>query len=278
MQIIKRFFLVLILLSLCLVALVQPVYAAEGEQELIALSAEEVEEKEEEPVRYSIYDLLMGHVSETEWCDIFAYYRHVSGQDKVPLYNQRDYPHTPYGDYGTVSSHGCGIACLSMVATYLTGSPDYDIETLAEQFGNYNTEHGSYWILFEDSAEVLGLDFQERTYSWKTVMEALENGQVVIALQGEGLFTSGGHYIVLTGLTEDGKIMVNDPNGNNWNKNRTMRYGFENGFTEEQVKADGGPYWIYGKKDIPNIEIIGGIDMLTRLIESQLSYTSTVSK
>lgn len=166
-----------------------------------------------------------------------------------PLINQMDYPKDAYGKYGSIASHGCGIACLTMAASYLLDE-ELDVVTMAEQFGDYNTEHGSYWILFEDSAEILGLTLQERTYNTQKVVEALQNGQIVIALQGPGLFTSGGHFILLTGITENGTIMVNDPNGYNWNKNYIMRRGFAEGFTQKQVFADGGPYWIYSPKEV----------------------------
>ena len=167
--------------------------------------------------------------------------------DKVPLFNQGDYPNVPYGNYGSIASHGCGIVSLAMVATYLTDEFHSPVD-LAKRFGHYNTERGSYWSLFEDTSKVLGLGFQEQTYSWSKVKDALANGQVVVALQGRGLFTGGGHYIVLTGLTEDGKIMVNDPNGNNWMKDKVMIEGFMNGFTDQQITENGGPYWIYDKK------------------------------
>lgn len=176
----------------------------------------------------------------------------IKVQERVPtppLINQCDYPKDPYGKYGSIASHGCGIACLTMAASYLLDE-ELDVVEMADQFGHYNTERGSYWILFEDSAQILGLPLQERTYDTDVVMEALRNGQIVIALQSEGLFTSGGHFILLTGLTEDGKITVNDPNGNNWNKNRTLRKGFAEGFTEKQVFANGGPYWIYDVKQV----------------------------
>lgn len=170
-------------------------------------------------------------------------------ENEMPLYNQCDYPDVPYGRYGSVSSHGCGITCLAMVTTYLKDI-EYTPDEMAEMFGRYNTAKGSYWILFEDSAEVLGLELQERTYKWDKVMEALENNQVVIALQGRGLFTGGGHFIVLAGLTDDGKVIVFDPNGNNYTKNKTLIDGFENGFTEKQITANGGPYWIYEEKPL----------------------------
>ncbi len=166
-----------------------------------------------------------------------------------PLINQMKYPNDPYGRYGSIASHGCGIACLTMAASYLLDE-ELDVVEMADKFGAYNTERGSYWKLFEDSAQVLGLELQERTYSRRTVMEALANGQIVIALQSEGLFTSGGHFILLTGLTENGRITVNDPNGWNWNKNTTLRYGFKYGFTERQIFANGGPYWIYEPKEV----------------------------
>jgi uncharacterized protein YvpB len=186
---------------------------------------------------------------------------------EVPLYNQCDYPYTPYGNYGTISSHGCGIVSLSMVATYLLDEV-HDPETLAKQFGHYNTEHGSYWILFEDSAKELGLDLQERTGDTEKVVQALANGQVVISLQSTGLFTSGGHFIVLVGLTEDGKIIVNDPYGRNYTKNGTMMEGFANGFTEKQIFQNGGPYWIYSKKELKLKENDANtmVDLLMKMI------------
>lgn len=166
-----------------------------------------------------------------------------------PLINQRDYPNTPYGKYGTISSHGCGIACLTMVASYLLDT-ELDVVQMAKDWGDYNTANGSYWVLFEDCAEPLGIGFQERTYDTQKVMKALKNGQVVIALQSKGLFTGGGHYIVLTGVTSNGRITVNDPNGKNWTKNKTLQNGFKRGFKPSQIWDNGGPYWIYDKKQL----------------------------
>ena len=44
------------------------------------------------------------------------------------------------------------------------------------------------------------------------LLEALKDGKPVIASMGPGTFTKGGHFIVLSGVTLDGKIMVKDPN------------------------------------------------------------------
>ena len=170
-----------------------------------------------------------------------------------PLYFQTDYPDVAYGDYGTVYSHGCGITCLAMVSSYLTGE-EYRPDTLAEQFGKYNSECGSLWQLFEDSAEILELPLQERTFKWEDAKKALENGQVVISLQVESVFSNFGHFIVLTGITEDGKITVNDPYEPNYTKNEILIDGFANGFSEQYVVSNGYPYWIYDKKPVTERE------------------------
>jgi hypothetical protein len=165
----------------------------------------------------------------------------------VPLYNQLDYKDIKYGDYGTVSSHGCAIVSLAMVSSYLLDT-EYSVEKLAEQFDDYNTEKGSKWILIDDSAKELGLSLQEKTSDANKVVEALKNGQVVISVQSGGIFTDGGHFIVLTGITDDSKILVNDPYGANYTKNETLINGFANGFPQNQVFDSGKLYWIYNKK------------------------------
>ena len=54
------------------------------------------------------------------------------------------------------------------------------------------------------------------TGSWvgndgEKIVNALNSGHPVIAHMGPGIFTKAGHYIVLRGVTKDGKILVNDP-------------------------------------------------------------------
>lgn len=174
---------------------------------------------------------------------------------EIPLYNQRDYPDVPYGDHGTIYSHGCGITCVAMLATYYL---DKEIlpDELAFKYGDYNTNNGSLWVLFEDSAEDLSLPFLERTYDWNVVYQALKDGKVVVSLQGsDGIFTSGGHFILLTGMNEEDKIFVNDPNGFNYNKEK-LKDGFNNGFEINQIRAGEVVYWIYDTKEFDEKAIL----------------------
>lgn len=174
---------------------------------------------------------------------------------EVPLYLQTDYPDVAYGEYGTIASHGCGITCVSMVTSYFRDK-EVAPDLLAYVFGSYNTEHGSLWVLFEDSAEILDIPLQERTYDWETVYEALKNGQVVISLQNsKGIFTKGGHFIVLTGIGENDNIYVNDPNGKNYEKEH-LKDGFENGFTIEQIRQGENVYWIYEAKEFDEYNLM----------------------
>lgn len=171
--------------------------------------------------------------------------------DEVPLFNQRDYADYSYGEAPrTIASSGCGITCLAMVATYLTDTVYSPIE-LAERFGDEYAWHGTSASIFPDSEELLGLNYDKTTYDWDVVYKALQNGQVAIALvNANSIFTSGGHYIVLAGLTEDGKIIVKDPNGYNYDK---LKNGFANGFYPVDIYYGGSGYYIWEKKETQEV-------------------------
>lgn len=136
---------------------------------------------------------------------------------KVPMLFQGDYPQTILycnGEPKSVASSGCGAVSASMVIAYLTGNTEqnpYLLFCMAIDAGRY---HGSG--LSHDTLKWLMHDYGVKcrwiSNSADAVLEALAEGKPVIAHMGEGIFTSKGHYIVLRGVTEDGKILVNDPN------------------------------------------------------------------
>lgn len=176
----------------------------------------------------------------------------------IPLYNQLEY-NCPFGytrlwngDMPTVKNSGCGITSLAMVASYLLDDPSVTPDILAEQFWNYNTECGASWTLFTDSDDILGIGEVIQVMNWEDgVEEALRSGHPVISNQGPGIFTNSGHYIVLTGMTEDGRVLVNDPNGANYLR---LADSFENGFKKEHITWHSRAYWIYPTKDEINNE------------------------
>lgn len=158
---------------------------------------------------------------------------------EVPLYFQTDYPNTPYGK-GTVKSSGCGITSLAMVATYLTGR-EYLPDELANRFGKYP---GSNMDRMEKAYEELELPAYEKVFDWPPVLDALYDGKVIIVLLGEDSpFTESQHFIVLTGITPDGNIMVNDSFKYNYN-DPDLQDGYENGFPEEVVSRGFSGAWV----------------------------------
>lgn len=139
-----------------------------------------------------------------------------SGLEKlssVPYYCQWDsaWAANKYGN-GTIKSSGCGPTCCAMVVSYYTGQSITPAD-IVSQIGNkyYVSGKGSSWGLFPGVAGMYGIKCTDLGRNLSLPIEALRNGEIVIASMGPGTFTKGGHFIVLTGVTEDGKITVNDP-------------------------------------------------------------------
>lgn len=126
------------------------------------------------------------------------------GEKVMPLYDQTDYAHIKYGG-GTIASSGCGITCLAMVASYFTGQewlPD-ECAALGNKVEGHKVDNVGRMLT---AADKIGLKYEQKTT--KDLMPALQNGDIVIAL-----VNNSGHFVVLKGLTEDGKVLVNDPYG-----------------------------------------------------------------
>lgn len=162
----------------------------------------------------------------------------------MPLYLQQDYPEAPFGDY-LVKTHGCGITTLAMVASYLADDELTPAE-LAARFGYYCTRRGSEIVMFDDTPAEMGFFCQGRSYSWQEMDEALKNGQVVVSLQWNGYWTSGGHYIAMIELTDEGRYVVRDSNLLNY-KRRYENHLADN-HSRGSISEAGQYYWIYEPK------------------------------
>lgn len=189
------------------------------------LSEELPQETQDQPQEEELSDLKPGYIPKN-----------------VPLYDQDKYTKIPY-DTCSVATDGCGITCAAMVISYFT-----DFTIMPDYLGlHYNLRAKTNEQRMIKALNDFNIEVVERHYGkkdWEKVYQALEDGYLVISLQGAGLFTTKSHFILLTGLTEDGKILVNDPNGSNYKFNRELKKGFKEGFTDNQIWRNGGHYYV----------------------------------
>lgn len=196
--------------------------------------------------RYAAYGYLLPD-NGTDWGKAFEegsikYPDSYDNQMNIPVIYQFMYKEPVCWFRGvpkSVNSSGCGAASSSMVIEYLTGRTDLDPQTLfrwAYEKGQYQgyglAEYTltnymklagieSRWITKPVKTDEGGKNPSENNDSLKkkgyaeleeTLTQALRDGNPVIPLMLEGYFTTGGHYIVLSGVTDDGYYYVNDPN------------------------------------------------------------------
>ena len=170
----------------------------------------------------------------------------TEGEREFPLYSQLDYPNKRFGS-GTVATSGCGITSLAMVATYLTGHT-YLPDELAGYFGGYGENNVQR---LEYGAQQLRLPIR-KAGTIRDIFAALKEGDVAILLMNHmSIFTESQHFIVLTGLNENGKIMVADsypPNYEKWD----LKRGFVEGFEEKDLLLGYHGGWIFDVSAVPD--------------------------
>jgi len=110
---------------------------------------------------------------------------------------------------------GCGPTSIAMVYQGVTGKDDmtpYDMGELARDNGFMSEFQGTGSDFFEFVAETYGFSCTVvYNADSDSIRELINDGYVVIANLGPGVFTQDGHYFVLTGVDADGKIIINDP-------------------------------------------------------------------
>lgn len=109
---------------------------------------------------------------------------------------------------------GCGPTSMAMVYQGLTGKNDltpYDMGQIAQQEGYMYTYSGTDTAFFTAVPARWGISVVQVGVSEVALTEALRSGAVVICNVGPGDFTTDGHFIVLTGLDDEGRLVVNDP-------------------------------------------------------------------
>lgn len=122
-----------------------------------------------------------------------------------------------YETYGSdfLAVTGCGPTSLSMVVCGLTGDTKwnpYEVAKMAEDNGYYVDGSGSSWELMSSGAEKLGLTVSNVIFDTEHIRATLEAGQPIICVMGPGDFTDAGHFLVLTGVDQEGNIILQDPN------------------------------------------------------------------
>ena len=169
-----------------------------------------------------------------------------SGETQVVYYNQLDsrWSNEMYGRSSTIGAAGCGPTALAICVSTLTGR-DVDPPAVCAwsvRNGHRCEGNGSYHSLIPEGAKHYGLKVEKLGRSSARELEQhLSSGKLVIAIMAKGHFTSNGHFIVLRGITEDGKVLVADPasykrSGQEWDMSIILNEA-------RGDAAAGGPFW-----------------------------------
>lgn len=151
-----------------------------------------------------------------------------------------------YGKTNTIAGAGCGPSSLAICISTLTNKTVTPPEVCAwsVKTGHRCEGSGSYHSLIPDGAAHWGVPCRGIGQSKKQLVQALQDGKLVIAIMSQGHFTRGGHFIVLRGITSQGKILVADCAS----YERSQKEWDINIFLNECNKgsAAGGPFWALG--------------------------------
>ena len=156
---------------------------------------------------------------------------------EVPLYDQQYFNNVAYAG-GTIASSGCGITSMCMALSYIFN----DIITPEEMAGRVGGRSSLYGKM-ELTADKLGAKWwSSNQYDHKDKFLGLlqEGKQVIISVNG------GSHFVLISGYTDDGKFIVNDPYGK-WQQDKPLTWN-------EINKASGYVWVVDPYKNVGNVK------------------------
>ncbi len=162
---------------------------------------------------------------------------------EIPLYLQQDYGLVAYGDY-LLSSGGCGITTMAMVATYFSDDEQTPPEMCAK-YGHYSFREGTDGNIFHKEPPTMGFYLREKTYDPDVALAALKEGQIVVSLQVRGYWTGKGHYIAIEKVFDDNSVQVRDSNMYNYWKLEAHK---QDRHSWRSILTGASGFWIFEDK------------------------------
>lgn len=102
----------------------------------------------------------------------------------------------------TMGSSACGPTCAAMVVSSIKGTIlPTEMADLYVQYGFRSANNGTYWSAFRWTADVFDIGYKE-VQRLNDVCDLLEKNYMVISACGNGLFTTGGHFILIYGYED----------------------------------------------------------------------------
>lgn len=102
----------------------------------------------------------------------------------------------------TMGSSACGPTCSAMVVSSIKGTIlPTTMADLYVQYGFRSASNGTYWSAFRWTADVFDIGYKE-IYKLNDVCDLLEENYMIISACGNGLFTTGGHFILIYGYED----------------------------------------------------------------------------
>lgn len=177
-------------------------------------------------------------------------------------------PYRVKGETATIGGSGCGPTAAAMAIETLTGRTFTPVDACkwSVDHGYKALNAGTYYGYFVPQFRAFGIDCKQLLGSslhnkpdhtvHDQVKRYLEEGYYAIALMGPGVWTSGGHYILLWDW--DDKVRINDPAST-----RAKRLNGDPETFKREVKQ----YWLIDARDYNKEDDIVSYDRFKEYME-----------